>query len=322
MRFMYAAIHTRYGPPEVVSVREIPVPQPRKGQTLIKVHASTVNRTDSGFRSAEYFVSRFFSGLFRPKYRTLGCEFAGIVEAAGSGSTWKPGDRVFGYDDACFGGHAAYKLAGSDTALAHIPDGFTFEEVVASTEGCHYALSNIRAAKVRKGDRVMVYGATGAIGSAAVQLLKYFGAEVVAVANTKNMELVRNLGADVVIDYQKQNFTETGGHFSFIFDAVGKSSFAVCKPLLGEKGIYVSTEPGRKGENIPLALWTLLLGGRKVLFPIPRMTSDILSFIRERLIDGSFRPVIDRSYPLDRIVDAYRYVGTGQKTGNVILNIT
>ncbi len=247
---MKAIVHTEYGPPEVAKLKEIEKPQPLENEILIKVYASTVNRTDSGFRSAEYFVSRFWSGLFRPKKQVLGCEFSGVVEAVGlKVSLFKIGDKVFGYDDESFGGHAEYKSLAETAAVTHLPDNMDIYQAAAMTEGSHYANNFIKAAKVQPGQNILVYGATGAIGSAAVQLLKYYGTTVTAVCNTKNVELVKSLGADEVIDYQKQDFTKTTQKFDMAFDAVGKSSFKECKPLLKENGIYVSTELGKNCEN-------------------------------------------------------------------------
>ncbi|HEY9342736.1 MAG TPA: NAD(P)-dependent alcohol dehydrogenase, partial [Hanamia sp.] len=289
---------------------------------LIKVYSTTVNRTDSGFRSAEYFISRFWSGLLRPKYQILGCEFAGIIEDIGkSVTTFKKGDKVFGYNDKTCGGHGEYLTIAETEAVTNMPDNLSFDEAAALTEGAHYALVDIRAAKIERGQNVLVYGATGAIGSAAVQLLKHFGAKITAVCNTKNVELVKSLGADVVIDYQTQDFTKTETKFQFIFDAVGKSSFGQCKPLLTEKGIYISTELGKNGENIFFALTTPLWGGKKLLFPIPSITKQDVIFLKELVQKGEYKPVIDRHYKLDQIVDAYKYVESGQKTGNVVIKI-
>lgn len=319
---MRAIVYKAYGPPEVAQLKELPKPSIKDHEVLIKVHCSTVNRTDSGFRSAEYFVSRFWSGLFKPKFPVLGCEFAGVIEATGKNiSTYKKGDKVFGFNDQTFGGHAEYVVMPENAAMALIPEQHSFEQAAALTEGSHYALVDIRAAKVQAGQNVMVYGATGAIGSAAVQLLKHFGAHVTAVANTKNVALVKSLGADVVIDYQTEDFTQTKTRFDFIFDAVGKSSFGQCKPLLKEKGIYISTELGKNGENIWLALLTPLRGRKKLLFPLPTITKNDVEFLGELAQQGKFKPVIDRSFTMEQIVEAYRYVESGQKTGNVILKI-
>lgn len=321
-RNMKAAVYTRYGGPEVISVQDVPVPILKDNEVLIKVKASTVNRTDTGFRSAEYFISRLFSGLFQPKNKILGCEFAGVIVAMGKGvQLYKVGDRVFGYDDSAFGGHAEYKVMAEEEAMAHIPEGINYAQAAALTEGSHYALNDIQAAKVKADDIVLVYGATGAIGSAAVQLLKHFGAYVVAVANTKNVELVRSLGADEVIDYQTQDFSQTNHRFDFVLDAVGKSSFGQCKPLMKPKGIYISTELGKRWQNIWLALTTPLGRGKKVLFPIPSMCKEDALYLRDLVLQGSFRPVIDRQYALSEIVEAHRYVETRQKTGNVIVSM-
>tara|TARA_R110002072_G_scaffold161119_1_gene312591 strand:- start:891 stop:1856 length:966 start_codon:yes stop_codon:yes gene_type:complete len=319
---MKAIVHTKYGSPEVAKLVEVPKPTPKNNEVLIKVFTSTVNRTDSGFRSAEYFISRFWSGLFRPKYQTLGCEFAGTIEEIGSEVTsFKKGDKVFGYNDETFGGHAEFLIIAENKAIEKIPDNLTFNEAAPISEGAHYALCNIRASKIKNGQKALVYGATGAIGSSAVQILRYFGVSVTAVCNTKNVELLKSLGADKVIDYQMEDFTQIEDKYHFIFDAVGKSSFKECKPLLTEKGIYVSTELGKNAENIFLALFTPLFRGRKVIFPIPTIDKQDLLFLKQLVEKGEYKPVIDREYRLEQIVDAYKYVETGQKTGNVILKI-
>lgn len=319
---MKAAIHTKYGPPEVVQIKEIDIPTPKEKELLVRVHASTVNRTDCGFRSASYFVSRFFSGLFRPKQQTLGCDFSGVIEKTGSQVTkFKVGEAIIGFNDQQFGGHAEYMTISEDGALALKPENIDHITAAAIPEGAHYALVDIRAAKVKSGDTVMVYGATGAIGSAAVQLMKHLGAEVTAVANSKNVELIKSIGADRVIDYETEDFTKTDQTFSFIFDAVGKTSFGACKPLLKKKGVYISTELGKGGQNIFLALFSPLFRGKKVLFPIPKAKKEDMEFLASLVSTNEFKPIIDSEYPLDEIVEAYRYVETGQKTGNVVLRI-
>lgn len=319
---MKAAIHAKYGPPEVVCIQEVDKPKPEKDEVLIKVFASTVNRTDCGFRSANYFISRFFTGLFRPKQQTLGCEFAGEIEAVGENvNRFKPGDKVFGYNDVRFGGHAEYMVLKESDAIGTIPENTTFEEAAAITEGSHYALNYIRAAKISKDQHVLIYGATGAIGSAAVQLIKHIGTEVTAVGNTKNVDLLHSLGADKVIDYQTEDFTKTDQKYDLVFDAVGKSSWQECKPLLKERGIYVSTELGKNSQNIFLALTTSLFGKKRVLFPIPTINLEIIGYLKNLVETKAFRPVIDRTYPLEEIVDAYRYVETGQKTGSVVVKV-
>ena len=319
---MKAIVYKKYGPPEVAKLMEVTKPIPKDGEVLIKVYASTVNRTDAGFRSAKYFISRFWSGLLRPNCQILGCEFAGVIEEIGKRvTTFRKGDKVFGYNDKTFGGHGEYLAIVETDAVTSMPDNLSFNSSAPLTEGAHYALVNIRAAKIERGQNVLVYGASGAIGSAAVQLLKHFGATVTAVCNTKNVELVKTLGADTVIDYQTQDFTKTGNKFQFTFDAVGKSSFGQCKPLLTEKGNYVSTELGKNGENLLFALTTSLWGGKKLLFPIPSITKQDVIFLKELVEKGEYKPVIDRQYTLDQIVAAYKYVESGQKTGNVVLSI-
>ena len=319
---MKAIVYTKYGPPEVAKLMEVSKPIPKGNEVLIKVHASTVNRTDSGFRSAEYFISRFWSGLLRPKYQILGCEFAGIIEEIGKNvTTFKKGDKVFGYNDKTWGGHGEYLTIAENEAITILPNNLNFDEAAPITEGAHYALNSIKASKIENGQNVLVYGATGAIGSSAVQLLKHFGTKVTAVCNTKNVELVKSLGADIVIDYQTQDFTMVENKFHFILDAVGKSSFRQCKPLLTEKGIYISTELGKNAENIFFALTTPIFGGKKVLFPIPTINKKDVIFLKELVEKGVYKPIIDRHYKLDQIVEAYKYVESGQKTGNVILKV-
>ena len=320
---MKAAIHTKYGPPEVVKIMEVDKPVPKYNEVLIKVYATTVNRTDCGFRSAQYFVSRFFSGLLKPKFNTLGNEFAGVIEDVGKKVTsFTIGDKVFGYNDYKFGAHAEYMTLAEDEAITKMPENLTFVEAAPLAEGGHYALCDIRAAKVKSGQNVMIYGASGAIGSAAVQLVKSLGAKVTAVVNTKNVELLKSLGADHVIDYTREDFTKTEQKFDFIFDSVGKSSFEKCKPLLVDNGIYISTELGKNGENIFYALTTPLFGRKKVLFPLPTINKDDLVYLKELAESGKYKPVIDRQYKLEQIVEAYTYVESGQKTGNVIINLT
>lgn len=320
---MKAVVYTQYGPPEVCQLVEVEKPVPEDNEVLMKVYASTVNRTDCGFRSAEYFVSRFFSGLFRPNQKILGCEFAGVVEQIGKNVTlFKVGDKLFGYDDGKFGGHAEYLVKEEKAAMATLPRNATFEEAAPIVEGAHYALGIIRAAKIKKGQSALVNGATGAIGSAAVQLLVYFGVEVTAVCHSEQVELVRSLGPGKVIAYDQEDFTRLNDTFDLVFDAVGKSSFAKCKPLLEKKGLYVSTELGYMSQNPLLALVTPLFGGKKVLFPIPTISRKDVEFLKELFESAKFKPIIDREYPLEEIVEAYRYVEKGQKIGNVVIKVS
>ncbi len=319
---MKAAVQTRYGPPEVVQISEIDKPTIKADELLIKVHATTVNRTDCGFRSAKPFIVRFFSGLTRPRATVLGNEFAGVVEEVGSAVvSFGVGDRVFGYNDDRFGAHAEYMSISESQPLATIPEDLTFEEAAPSTEGSHYALSFIQTAKVQAGQDVLVYGATGAIGSAAVQLLKSLGAIVTAVCSTENVELVKGLGADRVVDYTAEDFTQDEQSYHVVIDAVGKSSYGRCKRLLNHNGIYLSSDLGPRSQNPILAIVTPIFGGKRVKFPIPKQDKSMARHFKELIESGRFKPVIDKTYPLDQIVEAYRYVETGQKIGNVVISV-
>jgi NADPH:quinone reductase-like Zn-dependent oxidoreductase len=326
---MRAAVHTSYGPPEVVRIAEVDKPTAKDNQVLVRVHATTVNRTDCGFRAGKPFIVRLFTGPRRPRVTVLGNEFAGDVEAVGSGVTsFKVGDRVFGYSGlqhgSRFGAHAEYLAMAEDGSVATMPANLTYEEAAASTEGSHYALSMIRTAKIQRGHDVLVYGATGAIGSAAVQLLKSLGANVTAVCGTEHVELVRGLGADRVIDYTAEDFTKDEQRYDVVLDAVGKSSFFRCRRLLKPGGIYLSSDGGPLNQNLVLVLITPLVGvvgGKKVMFRVPRDDQEMVRYFKELIESGAFKPLIDRRYPLDQIVEAYRYVETGQKIGNVVISV-
>ena len=319
---MKAAVHTKYGPPQVVRITEVVRPTPRDNEVLVQVHATTVNRTDCATRAARPFFMRFFTGLVRPKVTVLGNEFAGEVEAVGSGVTsFEVGDRVFGYNEGPFGAHAEYMTIPEDGSIANMPANSTFEEAAPSTEGSHYALSFIRRAKIRSGQDVLVNGATGAIGSAAVQLVKSIGADVTAVCDTVHVALVKGLGADRVIDYTAEDFTRNERTYDVVLDAVGKSTFGRCKRLLKPGGIYLSSDLGPLYQNPILALITPLFGGKKVMFSIPHIDQEMVRYFKELIESGEFKPVIDKRYQLDQIVEAYRYVETGQKIGNVVIRV-
>lgn len=320
---MKAAIHTEYGPPDVVRIADIPAPTAGPGEVLIRVQASTVNRTDTGFRSAEYVVSRLFSGLLRPKNPVLGCEFAGEIVAIGSGVTkFAIGDRVFGFDDEGFGSHAELKRVSQDGALSTIPDGWSYELAAALTEGSHYALCNLRSAQVGAGTRILINGSTGAIGSAAVQLCAAIGADITAVCATPHVELVRSLGAHRVVDYTQTDVVSLAGSYHVVYDAVGKRRFRDFKSVLEPDGVYMSTELGPGGENVWLGIIGLMKKGRRVLFPIPTVSRDDIEEIKALAVQGRFTPVIDRVVPFDDITEAHRYVGSGMKVGNVVIRIT
>jgi NADPH:quinone reductase-like Zn-dependent oxidoreductase len=327
---MRAAVHTSYGPPDVVRIAEVDKPTPKNNQVLVKVHATTVNRTDSGFRAGRPRIVRLFSGLIRPKVTVLGNEFAGEIEAVGRDVTsFLVGDRVFGYSGlqhgSRFGAHAEYLAMPKDGSLATMPANLTYEQAAPSTEGAHYALTMIRTARIQRGHDVLVYGATGAIGSAAVQLLKSLGAQVTAVCDTEHLELVRGLGADRVIDYTAEDFTKDEQRHDVVLDAVGKSSFFRCRRLLKPGGIYLSSDGGPLNQNLVLVLITPLVGvfgGKKVLFRVPRDDQEMVRYFKDLIESGAFKPLIDRRYRLDQIVEAYWYVETGQKIGNVVISVT
>jgi NADPH:quinone reductase-like Zn-dependent oxidoreductase len=318
---MRAAVHDRYGPAEVQRIEEVAQPIPKDDEVLVRIHAATVTRTDIGVRSAKPALIRLFFGLRRPKQRILGTELAGEIEAVGSAVTkFAVGDHVFGSTSSFQSGAHAEFIAMRETApLAQMPASMTFEEAAAVSDGAILALMCLEAAHVHQGQKMVIYGASGAIGTAGVQLAKSFGADVTAVCNTKNVELVRSLGADRVIDYTQEDFTKNGETYDVIFDAVGKHSFKKSKASLKPGGVYVATDGFR---NFFLALWTARIGDRKAIFPIPpHYTQKNVEFLKKVIEAGKFRAVIDRCYPLEEIVEATRYVETQQKTGNVVLTI-
>jgi len=306
----------------VLRVVDEPKPTPRDDELLVMVYAATVNRTDCGFLRGRPRFVRLFSGLLRPRKRILGNEFAGLVMAIGAQvESFAVGDRVFGYTGVGFGSQSEYVTVRESGLVALIPAGMSFEHAVPGTEGAHYALSHIRAAGIVAGQEVLVNGATGGIGSAAVQLLTHAGARVTAVCDTVNVELVRSLGAEHIIDYTKEDFTRTHDRFDVVMDAVGKSSYGRCRALLKPHGIYLSSELGSWGENPLLALTTRVFGRKRVMFPIPRDRKSDVVFLQQLMADGAFTPVVDRTYPLAQIVQAYEYVETGMKVGNVVIRV-
>ncbi len=289
---------------------------------LVRIRATTVNRTDCGFRRPSPWFIRPVSGMVRPRNSILGNEFAGEVEAIGPAVTaFAVGDRVFGYDDGRWGAHAEYRTVRENASLARVPANLSYEQVAPATEGSHYALANITKANIRAGQRVLVNGATGAIGSAAVQLLAARGVHVTAVCGPAHLELVRGLGAERVIDRTAADFTADDQTYDAVFDAVGKSSFGRCRRLLTPRGVYLSTDLGPRGQNPFLALITPVLPGRSVLFGFPRHDQAMMNDLKDLMERGQFRPVVDRTYPLTEIVAAYRYVETGEKIGSVVITV-
>src|SRR6266567_1282383 len=324
---MKAVVYDRYGPPDVLRLEEVERPAPKEDEVLVKIHATTVNRLDCATREANRrsglavtLLSRFISGLRRPKQRILGSELAGVVEAVGAAvNEFAVGDHVFGTSGLRFGAHAEFICMRESARIAHKPAGMSFEEAAAVCDGALNALWCLRLADLRKGQRILIYGASGSIGTAGVQLAKYFEVDVTAVCNTKNLERVRSLGADRVIDYTQEDFTKNGQTYDVIFDAVGKHSFKRCRGSLSRGGSYLATDGF---QNLMLALWTARIGDKKVRFSIPpRYTKKDILFLKEFIEAGRYRAVIDRCYPLEDVVEATRYVETEQKTGNVVLTI-
>ena len=317
---MLAVVHDRYGEPDVLRLEEVARPEPADDQVLVKIHATTVNRTDCGFRKAEPFFVRVFTGLRRPKRRILGSELAGEVEAVGAAvSEFEVGEAVFGLRA---GAHAEYVCVRESGALARKPAGMTFEEAAAVPDGASIAQASLKNADLRKGRSILIYGASGSIGTAAVQLAKYFEADVTAVCDTKSLELVRSLGADRVLDYTQEDFTKNGETYDVVFDAVGKHSFRRCRRSLKPGGMYIETDLGFMWHVPILALLTRAIGDKRVTLPVPRYTKQDVLFVKELIEAGRYRAVIDRSYPLEDVVEATRYVETGQKTGNVVLTVS
>lgn len=317
---MKAVVHDRYGPPEVLRLDDVERPTPAADELLVRVRASTVNRTDCHRRAAKPFVWRFMAGLLRPKRRILGGEMAGEVEAVGTAVTqFAVGDRVFGTSGPKLGGHAEYLCRVERGVVAHMPAGLTFEEAAAIPDGALAALTCLRRGGLQAGQKILVYGASGSIGTAGVQLAKHLGADVTAVCNTANVELVRSLGADRVLDYTRgEDFRKEGELYDIVFDAVGKLSFRTCKGSLKPGGVYVATDGFR---NFPLALWTKRFGDKRVALPLPDWKQEDIRFVKELVEAGAYRPVIDRRYPLEDVVEATRYVETGQKIGNVVITL-
>lgn len=317
---MKAAVYENYGSPSVIKIKELARPVPKDNEVLIRVYATTVNRTDCAMLRAKPFIMRFITGLFKPLNPILGTDFSGMVEAKGKEvSSFEVGDRVFGFDDSGVSSHAYYMSLSEDKAMAQIPDQQTYEQAAASIEGAHYAYNFINKVDIKAGQKVLVNGATGAIGSAAVQLLKYYGASVTAVGNTQNIALMRSLGAEKVIDYLQEDFTQTNDKYHYVFDTVGKSEFSKCKPILEAGGTYISSELGPYAQNPFLALTTRFFGDKKVVFPVPTDKKKSVLLIKKLCEEGKFEAVIDRRYALKDIVDAFRYVETGEKTGNVVI---
>jgi NADPH:quinone reductase-like Zn-dependent oxidoreductase len=318
---MKAVTRKAYGSPEVLTVKEIDKPIPKKDEVLVKVYATTVNRTDCGILSGKPFAIQFFTGLGTPRHLVTGTDFAGqVVEIGESVTDFNIGDRVWGLHDEGLQSQAEYMTIKETKAIATIPDFMSYSEAAACGEGAHYAINFLNKININTESSVLVNGATGAIGSAALQLLKSRGITVTAVGNTKNLQLLRDLGANKVINYETDDFTKDSETYDFILDAVGKSRFEYCKKVLNKGGVYVSSELGKGIENLYLPILTTF-SKKKVKFPFPSNCRRSILHLTELMRSGKFKGVIDKVYPIEDVASAYTFVMTGQKTGNVILQI-
>ncbi len=320
---MRAIVQDRYGPPGVLHIEEVPTPVPADDEVLIRVRASTVTQSDTHLRAANPFIWRFFVGLRRPRIRTLGVEFAGEVAAVGASvREFQVGDRVFGGPRG-FGAHAEFICLKESGPIAHMPTGMSFDDAAAVTDGTNEALATLRAAKIRAGMRIAIYGASGSLGTAAVQIARHHGAHVTAICNTKNVDLVRSLGADEVIDYAVEDFTKNELGYDAIIDAVGKYAYHWGRRGLRPGGIYVETDLGpHKLETLAMLVLTRWFGTKKLVFAGGfRNKADVL-FAKALIEAGEYRPVIDRRYAFEQVAEAHAYVESWQKTGNVVLTVS
>ena len=324
---MKAVVYDHYGPPDVLRIEDVPKPVPREDELLVRVRASTVNRLDVHTREANFksgpvvsLLSRLVSGVRGPRQRILGSEFAGVVEAVGSEvREFKPGDEVFGLTGLGFGTHAEYTTVRERSRVALKPANATFEQAAAVCDGFMNALWCLKQVNLGPGRTILVYGASGSIGTAGVQLAKHYGADVTAVLTAANFDLLKSLGAREVIDYRQEDFTKNGKTYDVIFDAVGKESFRRTKASLNPGGYYLATDGFR---NLVLTPWTHLFGDKKVSFVIPpRYPREDLLLLKQLIEAGEYRAVIDRVYPIGQVVDAATYVASEQKVGNVVLKI-
>lgn len=322
---MKAIVYEKYGPPEVLQLKEVEKPTPRDNEVLIKIHATTVTSGDWRVRSLNVpvgfgFISRLAFGVSKPRQPILGTELAGEIESVGKDvSTFKAGDRVFALSGAGMGGHAEYKCMPEDGAIALKPPNLTYDEAAALSFGGTAALNFFRRGKLQSGEKVLINGASGGVGTAAVQLARYFGADVTGVCSTPNLELVRSLGATHVIDYTKEDFTQNGETYDVIVDTVGTAPFSRSKDSLREGGRLLLVLGGLPDMlEIP---WVALTSSKKIIAGPAAERGEDLRFLAELAQAGKFMPVIDRRYPFEQIVEAHRYVDTGRKKGNVIVTL-
>jgi NADPH:quinone reductase-like Zn-dependent oxidoreductase len=319
---MKAIVYAKYGPPEVLQLQDIDKPVPKDNEILIKVNATTVTSGDSRLRRADPFAVRFFNGLTRPKKITiLGDELAGKIEAIGKDvKLFKTGDEVFGQTGLSLGANAEYICLPEDGSLAIKPANITFEEAASIPFGGSTSLHFLRKANITKGQKVLIYGASGSLGTAAIQLAKYFGAEVTGLCSTANLELVRSLGADTVIDYTKDDFTKSGQTYDIIFDTLGKSPFSACVKKLNDKGVYLRAVHMTLPPVVQ-GLWTSMLSNKKVIGGIATERKENIVFLKGLIEAGKLKPVIDKVYPFEQTAEAHRYVDSGHKKGNVVITV-
>ena len=318
---MRAVVQDRYGPPEVLRIEEVERPVPGAGEVLIRVRASTVSQTDTHIRAAHPFFWRLIGGWNRPRWRTRGVDLAGVVEEVGPGVTeFEVGDEVFGMVGWLEGAHADYVCLKESGSIARKPANLTFEEAASICDGAMQALATLRVGEVREGSRIVIYGASGSLGTAAVQIAKHMGAHATGVTSTRNVELVRSLGADDVIDYTREDLTKRGPVFDVVIDAVGKYAFHWGSRALKPGGIYVETDFGpHKLETLVMWIASRWLGSRKLRFGSGRRSKADVEYMKGLIEAGAYRPVIDRTYPLEQVVEAHRRVETWHKSGNVVL---
>lgn len=317
---MKASIRIKYGPPSQIKIEQIEEPIPKEDEVLIRVYATTVNRTDCANLTAKPFIMRFILGFLRPRKTILGTDFAGEVIAAGKHvKSFTTGDRVFGFNDMGAESQAQFVRA-TEANLFRIPENIDYKQAAASLEGAHYAYSFVHKVNIESGQSILINGATGAIGSALLQFVRQYDVKITVTSNTKNTKLMQSLGADEIIDYSKESFTDSDKKYDFVFDTVGKSTFGKCKAILKEKGVYISSELGPYAQNVFYPLLTSF-SNKKVIFPIPYKTEKTIPYISNQLKNEAFNPVVDREYILDDISKAYEYVIKGQKTGNVLINL-